>query len=334
MKATNDTAIIEKANRAIRDLAGVKDFKFTSIICMRNGGLLMELNREVGVSWIMSMGIRSLFTTSFGATARIKPQTHNIVVHFVPFSFRAGKTEDLREIEEINGLDNEAIIQAKWIKPIERRSPTQSCGHVILALATPESANEILVNGVRIAHKLVTATKCKKEPFKCLKCHGWNHVASECIVAHDTCGTCGGTHRTSSCDNTSNKYCTPCAVAGHASWDRECPSFKRKCDDLDARTPENNMPYFPTNEEWTHAILPTNKPPPPRPDPPHPNEPNRRPIQQSTINFSTIRNHSGGGDCQLNPQTQNHQQEERQWIPGPHAGMSQSNGNHNAHSYD
>src|SRR6202142_363289 len=54
LKATNDAAIVEKANDAIRDLIGVEDFKFTSVARLRNGGLLLEMNEERGGGWITS----------------------------------------------------------------------------------------------------------------------------------------------------------------------------------------------------------------------------------------------------------------------------------------
>ena len=47
-----------------------------------------------------------------------------------------------------------------------------------------------------------------------------------------------------------------CRSDSHASWDRSCPTFQRKCTELDARLLENLMPYFPTEETWTHISQP------------------------------------------------------------------------------
>ena len=47
-----------------------------------------------------------------------------------------------------------------------------------------------------------------------------------------------------------------CNVEGHASWDRLCPTFIHKCDELNDRLSENNMLYYPMNEPWTHAMQP------------------------------------------------------------------------------
>ena len=42
--------------------------------------------------------------------------------------------------------------------------------------------------------KEVYAEKCKREPLCCLKCHGWNHMASSCPQQHDICRTCAQHH--------------------------------------------------------------------------------------------------------------------------------------------
>ncbi|KAF8274199.1 hypothetical protein EI94DRAFT_1530040, partial [Lactarius quietus] len=74
------------------------------------------------------------------------------------------------------------------------------------------------------------------------------HFAKGCPASQDTCGTCGGGHRTSNCDNKEKVYCVSCKSNNHASWDRECPEFLRHCAQFDENYPENNLPYFPTGE--------------------------------------------------------------------------------------
>ena len=49
------------------------------------------------------------------------------------------------------------------------------------------------------------------------------------------------------------------------SWSRLCPVFIQKCKEMNGRLTENNMPYFPTDEPWTHILQPpksTYRPPP------------------------------------------------------------------------
>ena len=35
---------------------------------------------------------------------------------------------------------------------------------------------------------------------------------------------------------------------GHPSWDRDCPTFIAKRREMDSRTPDNLLTYFPTDE--------------------------------------------------------------------------------------
>ena len=46
-------------------------------------------------------------------------------------------------------------------------------------------------------------------------------------------------------------FCVSCKSNTHASWDRDCPEFCRRCDQFDENYPENNLPYFPSKESWT-----------------------------------------------------------------------------------
>ncbi|KAI0289631.1 hypothetical protein BC826DRAFT_1030544, partial [Russula brevipes] len=94
----------------------------------------------------------------------------------------------------------------------------------------------------------VRPTKQKQEPTQCLKCRLWGHFASECIASEDICGTCGDLHRTSFCTSKGRRFCVSCKTSDHASWDRNCPEFLRRCAILDERNPENQMPYFPTDQ--------------------------------------------------------------------------------------
>ena len=129
-------------------------------------------------------------------------------------------------------------------------------------------ANDVLAHSLFICQKKVYVEKCKKEPLHCLKCHGWGHIARDCSAASNTCGTCAQCHRTDTCKNSARPHCVSCRTAGHASWDRACPVFQRKCNEMNDRLEDNSMPYFPTAELWTQAREPPKvvfvRPPPPR----------------------------------------------------------------------
>ena len=97
----------------------------------------------------------------------------------------------------------------------------------------------------------VQPSQLKHEPMQCMKCRRWGHFAGSCIAPKDTYGTCRGEHRTNKCSRREKLFCVSCKSNEHASWDRECPEFCRRCDQFDENYPENNLPYFPTEEDWT-----------------------------------------------------------------------------------
>lgn len=103
--------------------------------------------------------------------------------------------------------------------------------------------------------------KNKREPIRCAKCQHYGHIARECITHHDSCANCAEHHRTSECTNRDHTCCISCESNNHASWDRRCPEFECRCSDLDARDADNTIPYFLTDETWTHAQEP------PKPNP-------------------------------------------------------------------
>ena len=123
----------------------------------------------------------------------------------------------------------------------------------------PDAANRAKTTGLIICNKRVLVSKYKKEHIRCLKCRGWNHIVAECILNVDRCGTCGTRgHHMSACTNTNTIHCRSCGTDDHTSWDRECPTFIRKCQEFDIKHPENDLPYYPSTEQWTWltSVLP------------------------------------------------------------------------------
>ena len=160
--------------------------------------------------------------------------------------------EHMKEIEEVNNIQLGTLINMHWIKPPAQRAPTQTCGCLVLMFSDVDAANRAKTTGLIISNKRVSVSKYKKEPIRCLKCQGWNHIAVECILNMDICGTCGMRgHHTSTCTNTNTTHCRSCGTDDHTSWDRDCPTFIKKCREFDAKHPENNLPYYPSTEPWT-----------------------------------------------------------------------------------
>ena len=260
---------LDKALHGCGDDGAPVPYKARAVTRLKNGGILMELESDEAVEWFAHSDIRKKFAAGLHPEATIKLRNYHVVVQFVPLSFKPDKDDSLWEVEESNGMKTGDIQRARWIKPISRRLPAQTCGHVILLFHSPDTANEALAHGLFICQKKVYAEKCKKEPLRCLKCHGWGHLARDCSAAFDTCGTCAQCHRTDTCKNTARPHCVSCGTVGHASCARACLVFQRKCNKMNDRLEDNNMPYFPTAEPWTQVSEPPKvvyvMPPPPRP---------------------------------------------------------------------
>jgi hypothetical protein len=62
------------------------------------------------------------------------------------------------------------------------------------------------------------------------------------------------------CNNKGNLFCISCKTTEHTSWDRTCPEFCRCCDSYNERYPENNMVYFPTEQNWMLMTRPSRIP--------------------------------------------------------------------------
>ena len=121
--------------------------------------------------------------------------------------------------------------------------------HAVFTITFAETANLIIKGGINVYGTRPKVERIKQEPIQCLKCKGWEHKAQDCTAASDTCGTCGDDHRTNICDNKSKIHCASCNNNDHASWDRACPEFLRRCAIYDDRYPENNLVYFPTEQD-------------------------------------------------------------------------------------
>ena len=164
--------------------------------------------------------------------------------------------ETLRRIEEDSHIQSGTISQIRWIKDPAKREKRQRVAHTIVSLTSMEVANKVISKGLYVNMEHLKPRKDKREAIRCLKCQHWGHIAHDCKGSTDTCGTCAKDHCTSTCRSYQTFYCVTCQTDHHASADRRCPEYIKRQEALNARTPENSMPYFPTEETWTQATLP------------------------------------------------------------------------------
>jgi hypothetical protein len=248
----------EAMDKAGKDL-GAGERRIRSVLKLPNKGILGEFMQDEGAKWFAASNHANEFFTALGAEgvgAAVKKRSHPMIAYYVPLSLNTENPAHLAEIAEANNLHRDDFIGLRWAKPPARRSPSQICGHLIINFSGPDAANRAKTEGLVICNKRVSVAKYKKEPIRCLKCQGWNHIAAECIQSFDRCGTCGARdHRTSLCVSPAT-FCVNCDSENHTSWSRNCPTFVRKCHEFDAKHPENSLPYYPSKESWTWAPIP------------------------------------------------------------------------------
>jgi hypothetical protein len=265
----SQTEILRACNEALAGMAteGSVSHKLRSVERMTNKGLLGEFLTDPGAEWFHSANNANIFITALGAIGDgglLKQRTYNTIAYFVPVEFTPYDQVHLDELAQVNSIPMDSIAKMRWAKPIARRNPDlhQRFAHLILSFQSVDIANTAIAQGLVICGKRVQIRKCKKEPIRCHKCHGWNHMARECINK-DTCGTCSSkTHRTEQCNDRTKLRCTPCGEKGdgHTSWDQRCPTFLAKCTAFDTTHPENKLPFFPASQAWTWSA---EYPPPP-----------------------------------------------------------------------
>src|SRR6202789_452058 len=249
----------EKANGILAKIKGngsPKTVEDETITRFFNGGTLLHLNSKEAAKWIRDPIVEDDFLKKFAKDAYIKERPHNILLQGVPITLDPGNENHLREIEEANGLIKYSILKAKWIKPEARRRTGQTHAHATASISLASTANRLIKEGLDIFGIKIRPERLKQEPLQCLRCRRWGHYAINCLELDEACGTCGGKHRTSQCNNPEKKYCVSCNSDKHTSWDRNCPELLRRKNSFDEKHPENNLVYFPTDKEWTLTTRP------------------------------------------------------------------------------
>ena len=246
--------IKEKVRSAIAAITNPLPPSDTTIIelnKLKKGGFTILFKEKEVITWLSDPEVKSKLMAGIATDAAIASRSYSVMIPRIPITFDPANDTHLREIEEVNEYPVGAIEKARWIKPEYRRTAGQKAAHAIFIFKDVTIANQCIRDGLYVCGLRIRPSRLKHEPLQCMKCRKWGHFANACLASVDTCGTCGEEHRTSECTNKGKTYCVSCKSDEHASWDRDCPEFQRRCAQYDENYPENNLTYFPTHEDWT-----------------------------------------------------------------------------------
>jgi hypothetical protein len=259
---SNET-LLEKAEHAISLILEPPppvDVNIVQVSKIRKNAVIINLDTKEAARWLKRPEVSASFTASFLTGSTIKRRQFPLLAPRIPLTFDPGNPVHIGEVEEANLLNTDSIAKARWIKPAYRRSLGQKTAHATFLFNDAESANLCIKDGMYVCGVKIFPSRLKQEPSQCMKCRRWGHFASDCNASKDTCGTCGGEHRSSDCSESEKRYCVSCKTNAHASWDRNCPEFTRRCDWYDEKNPDNTLKFFPTDDAWTQEVRPNKFP--------------------------------------------------------------------------
>ena len=231
-KDLDEDVLVEKANVTLElmctsDPTVPEVVLFISAKKTTHGQILYKVDSSQTADWLRSPDRSRAFISKFGSNVMLATKPFPILIEYVPICLDIDDPSSLRDIECKNALPTGTIKSARWIKPIERRSPQQRRAHLTIEMMKPGDVNHTIKEGLLILGPHCSARKLLPEPTCCMKCQSFegSHFTRDYKKSDDTCGTCAGNHRTKECKSTALDQCccANCQKMGHAAWDRECP---------------------------------------------------------------------------------------------------------------
>jgi len=254
---TSHAQLVDKIKHALQTLPSNDiTLEIKTVTQYRNGGVMIEFASAEAANAIKKGDTKEKFLAALDPLASIRERAYPVIIQFVPINFNPNNTSDIKELEDENGWKPGTVLTARWIKPPAKRANHQQFAHIIATLNDPMAANEGIRSGITLRKNKLQLKKNRREPMRCAKCQHYSHIAKDCLSHTDRCANCAEEHKTSECQTPYIQRCIPCEANDHASWNRDCPEFERRCQALDDKYPENLMPYFPADEAWTHAQAP------------------------------------------------------------------------------
>jgi hypothetical protein len=218
---------------------------------LRNGRIVLELDNADSASEIRARKLT--FAQHLGVEWQVKEKLYTVMGKFIPVKYDWSRSGILDQICKELGLEPGGIVSACWMLDPTRRRPGQTVANIILKFREPNITNRAIRDGLLITGKRIHIQLLEMEPMRCLNCQDTTtgHLAADCRNPA-ACANCGHTHRTAECkvrNNPSQYRCIPCKSAVQLSWDRNCPTFCHRLNNM--KTTKNDYKYIVMEEEWT-----------------------------------------------------------------------------------
>ncbi|KAI0046413.1 hypothetical protein FA95DRAFT_1468541, partial [Auriscalpium vulgare] len=112
---------------------------------IQSGALIIQFGDKEMADWVRSdPRARRTFAEAVHPEADIRPQGFTVLLRFIPLTFDPDTPYHLRDVEEVNQMPANSIIKAQWIKPPQRRDPSQICGHAYFTFSSVDTVNLVL----------------------------------------------------------------------------------------------------------------------------------------------------------------------------------------------
>ena len=139
-----------------------------SVQRLANKGFLGEFLHDDGAKWFSNQSNADSFLAALGEVglgASLKKRNHPMIAYFISLTLNPNNPRHIAEIVESNNMLTDDLLKLRWAKPLARRLPSQTCGHLIISFSNPDAANRAKTEGLVICNKRVSVAKHKKEPI-------------------------------------------------------------------------------------------------------------------------------------------------------------------------
>ena len=287
-------SLVKRCNIAIQEVVsqkglpeGVSDAKELEAGSMQklpSGGAVFDLPSKMAADWLQVPAHAAIICAAFDADVEVKRREYHIVIKNAPFDFPSFPTpldadphapppHPLRMLEIENKLPENSLIRETWIRPPERRSQHQRTAHALIAVSSPDIANQLIDQKLCWAGYRFVTERLIPDPIRCAKCNLYGHKAAGCTSAM-VCSKCSEVdHLARDCRK--SPRCAACTKAkeknnDHPCYDRDCPTLIYQREARRERRPEDSLPRFLTTGNISiafpsssqHSIPIRQKPPP------------------------------------------------------------------------